>query len=113
MFLLRTALLIPFFYVTFLAAQGLNDWQIITYMNDVTGVVSLENHIWAGTSGGVYRFYEPDNKPERFTNLAGLASLKITAIITDQQYGRIIAGSSDGIINLCPVEWWNGMLITC
>lgn len=87
-----------------LFSQGLHDWQVITYMNDVTGLTAVSNEVWVGTTGGVYRFDPSANTVDRFTNLDGLASLKISAVVPDMKYGRILAGSTDGIIHVCPVS---------
>jgi ligand-binding sensor domain-containing protein len=95
--------LLLFALAPLISAQGIHDWQVITYMNDVTGLAVLSNEVWVGTTGGVYRYDATENTVDRFTNLDGLASLKISTVTSDMKYGRILAGSSDGIIHVCPV----------
>ncbi len=104
----RNIILFCFIWSPILFGQGLNDWQVMTYMNDVTGVAHMGNNVWVGTTGGVYRINEEDNIIDRFTNLDGLASLKISALSADNKYQRIIAGTEDGIIHICSVadEVW-------
>jgi ligand-binding sensor domain-containing protein len=81
-----------------LFAQGLQDWQTITYMNDVTDMASANEECWVSTTGGVYNLNISDNTIETFTNIDGLGSLDLTSVDTDN-YGTVIAGSRDGLIN--------------
>jgi len=85
--------------VSLLNAQGLHDWKTITYMNDITDLLFADEQIWASTTGGVYRFNIADSTSVLYTNIDGLGSLDMRSLEEDQ-YGHLIAGSSDGTINL-------------
>ena len=76
----------------------MHDWQVITYMNDVTDMVRENDDIWVATSGGAYRFDSADSSATTFTNLDGLGSLNLSALTIDH-YDRVIAGCADGTIN--------------
>jgi len=95
---LRLVLLILIF-VNLVIAQGLHDWKTITYMNDITDLLFTDDQIWASTSGGVYRFDSADSLSVLYTNIDGLGSLDLRSLEEDH-YGQMIAGSSDGTINL-------------
>jgi ligand-binding sensor domain-containing protein len=81
-----------------LYAQNLQDWRTITYMNDVTDMVYANGEIWVSTTGGAYQFNIEDSTYKTFTNIEGLGSLDLSSIDTDD-YGTVIAGSRDGLIN--------------
>jgi ligand-binding sensor domain-containing protein len=90
-------------FIESLYSQGLQDWQVVTYMNDITDIVYIDQQIWAGTSGGAYRFNTADSTWQRYTNLDGLKSLEIKAV-TVSAYGDILFGCQDGLINLYHPE---------
>jgi ligand-binding sensor domain-containing protein len=79
-------------------AQDLHDWQVITYMNDITDLEYFNHEIWAGSSGGVYRFNPADSTWQIYNNLDGLKSLDITAVTIDH-YGDLLFTCRDGVIN--------------
>jgi len=79
-------------------AQGLNDWQTITYMNNITDMVYSDDEIWVSTTGGVYKFMPEDSTYQSFTNIEGLGSVDLTSIDTDR-YGGVLASSRGGQIN--------------
>ena len=82
-----------------LLAQGLHDWQVFTYLNDVRDVEYHDQEIWVGSSGGVYRFNPADSTWQKYSNLDGLKSLDITAVAADQS-GNLLFAGRDGIINV-------------
>ena len=84
-----------------ISAQGISDWEVITYMNDISAIAETETGLWIGTSGGIYRFDLQDSTTRKYNNLDGLASLQITSLVKDKR-NNLIAGSADGIIN---VRW--------
>jgi len=88
-----------FFLVQALFAQGLHDWRVISYMNDVRDVEFYLGAIWVSSSGGVYRFEPSDSSHIKYTNIDGLACLDLTSLVQDN-YGNLLAGSKDGIICL-------------
>jgi hypothetical protein len=56
-------------------AQGMHDWQTITYMNDITDMVINRNEIWVSSTGGVYKFLPEDSTYQAFSNIEGLGSI--------------------------------------
>jgi|GEM_PF-1438465 len=99
---------------TLIFAQTVSDWQTVTNMNDVSGIVDAAGGIWAVSDGGMFfidslSLHKFDNStdPEqqyqqlakRFTNLEGLRAMQLTAIARDQ-HGRLILGSNNGIIQI-------------
>lgn len=85
-------------FVVNLAAQGSNDWHTITYMNNITDVIPIEDNIWVATTGGVYIFDPLDSVSTAYTNIDGLGSVDLTSIEKDT-YGTVITAARDGIIN--------------
>ena len=81
-----------------LNAQGMSDWQTITYMNDVTDMLIINNDIWVSTSGGVYQFDSADSTYQAYTNVDGLGSLNLSCIEKDL-YNHVLVGSVDGVIS--------------
>ncbi len=86
-------------YSSTLIAQGLQDWQTITYMNNVTDMLYSDGSIWVSTTGGGYKFNIRDSSAIKYTNIDGLGSLDLSSIEKDQ-YNHIIAASGDGTINM-------------
>jgi ligand-binding sensor domain-containing protein len=82
-----------------ISAQSLSDWEIITYMNDISSITESEGFLWTGNSGGIYRYNFSDNTIRKFNNLDGLASLEISSVTKDKR-SNLIAGSYDGIIHI-------------
>ncbi len=79
--------------------QDLHDWQVKSYMNDITGIEYAGGKIWASTTGGVLSFDVQDSSYRSYTNIDGLSSLKLTCVVKDT-YERLVFGSADGQINL-------------
>jgi ligand-binding sensor domain-containing protein len=82
-----------------LSAQNLQDWDVYTYMNDITDLAFFDSYVWIASGGGIYRFNPADSTHRKYTNLNGLASLKITALETNQD-NYLLAGTSNGIIHM-------------
>jgi len=94
--------------VPILFAQGLQDWETITYMNDVTDMLYSEGIMWVSTSGGVYKYTIQDSNAVKYTNIDGLGSLDLSSIEKDQ-YNHIITASRNGSISIYfeSVDSWN------
>lgn len=82
-----------------ISAQNLSDWEIITYMNDISSMTESDDGLWVGNSGGIYRFDLSDSSITKYNNLDGLASLAISSLTKDKR-NNLIAGSEDGIIHM-------------
>ncbi len=100
--------------ISVIFAQTASDWQTVTNMNDVSGIVDAGDGIWAVSDGGMFfidslSLHKFDNSTDseqqyqqfvkRFTNLEGLRAMQLTAIVRDQ-YGRLILGSTNGILQI-------------
>lgn len=87
------------------ASAQVGTWQTHTDMKLVRDIVAGETGIWAATSGGVFRV-SANNEYTRYTNVDGLSDIDYTAVAIDEQ-GRVIAGSSVGMINVfVPEDGW-------
>ena len=102
---LLTLIYLPLFFIF---GQNNNDWTTHSYMNDVKDVVYYENHIWAATTGGAYKFNIEDSTFQKYTNVDGLESLNLSTVTVDN-YGNIIFGSVDGSISVFSTQYsiWN------
>ncbi len=89
--------------VSVISAQGLSDWEIITYMNDVSAIAETDDGLWVGNSGGIYRLQLSDSSIRKYNNLDGLASLQISCLARDKR-NNLISGTSDGILHVKSAE---------
>ncbi len=80
-----------------LFAQDVGDWQTLTYMNNINGLISDGNRIWAVSDGGLFSYNVDTREIKKFTNLNGLRSIQLTNITKDS-YHQIILGGQRGII---------------
>lgn len=83
--------------------KNLQDWQVISYMNNITGLISSGNLLWVSTTGGAYSFNILDSTFVRYTNVEGLGSIKLTSLASDQ-YRNIYFGSTDGILSVYNID---------
>lgn len=90
---------ILFFPLFFVFGQGIQDWETLSYMNDVKDVLYIDSQIWVATTGGAYSFNIADSSAEIYTNIDGLSSMDLSALTADK-YGNIIFGASDGNISI-------------
>jgi ligand-binding sensor domain-containing protein len=92
-------ILVVFVLATILPAQNFQDWQIYTQMNNIADIEVFDNRIWAASDGGIYSYQPDDGTHRKYSNLDGLASLKVTAL-ESRNPDLIIAGTADGILHL-------------
>jgi ligand-binding sensor domain-containing protein len=95
---MRLYYLLPFL-ITLALSRTLHDWQVISYMNDITAVQSTDDRLWVGTTGGAYTFYITDSTCVRYTNADGLGSLNLTSLAIDT-YDNIYFGGKEGILTV-------------
>lgn len=87
------------------ATAQVGTWHTYTDMKLVRDVVAGTDGHWAATSGGVFHL-QADGSFVRYTNVDGLSVIDYTAIAVDGE-GRVVAGSSSGMINVyLPGSGW-------
>ena len=88
------------------ATAQVGTWHTYTDMKQVRDVVTATDGYWAATSGGVFHLL-PDGSFARYTNVDGLSVIDYAAIAVDEK-GRVIAGSTSGMINIYvpDVGWY-------
>ncbi len=90
------ALLAAFFSSSLLAQTSWKTFASISSASSV--VVSTSGEIWVATSGGLYRFNPSTTQTQIFTNLDGLADIRLTALENDESRNALWIGTEDGII---------------
>jgi ligand-binding sensor domain-containing protein len=88
-----------FFLFPCLLYAKVGDWKNYTNMKDVRSVIATGSSLWAGTSGGVFRFSPSDSLFQKFTNSEGLSGNDVTAIGSDPS-GAIWIGESSGQVDV-------------
>lgn len=88
------------------ATAQVGTWHTYTDMKLVRDVVAGTDGSWAASSGGVFHLLS-DGRFTRYTNVDGLSAIDYTAIAVDDE-GRVVAGSSNGMINvfLPGIGWY-------
>ena len=91
--------------ITSAATAQVGTWHTYTDMKLVRDVVAGTDGHWAATSGGVFHQLS-DGSFVRYTNVDGLSVIDYTAIAVDGD-GRVVAGSSSGMVNVyVPGSGW-------
>lgn len=83
--------------------QQLGKWRTFTDTRNAISLISVDDRVWAATSGGVLAYDTADSSFQTFTNAEGLHSNNVTAIAFDRN-GKIWAALSNGFINLIEPE---------
>jgi len=97
MFKLSWLALFATFFSSSLSAQ--TSWKTFASLSSATSVaVSSNGDVWVGTSGGLYRFNPTTNQTETFTNIDGLADIRLTSLHYDALRNALWIGTEDGII---------------
>jgi ligand-binding sensor domain-containing protein len=86
----------------------LDNWKAYTSLIDVGSVsVDKNGNIWAGTSGGAFK-YNPVNKNyEEFRNINAFLSNQITKIAVNPATDEIYAGTYEGYLEIFKNGKWN------
>ena len=75
------------------------DWTAFPSYNSVQAVAAGPEAIWAGVSGGVFRYDLASGEITRYTVVDGLNGSTLTALAVDAARGAVWAGYSDGVLN--------------
>ncbi|MEW5799363.1 MAG: two-component regulator propeller domain-containing protein [Bacteroidota bacterium] len=78
---------------------GIGEWKSYTDMKSVRSIATDGTVLWAGTSGGIFRFDPADSSYQKFTNAEGLTTNDVTAIVVDS-YGNVWVGQQNGFIDI-------------
>jgi ligand-binding sensor domain-containing protein len=78
---------------------GQTSWKTFASLSSASSVaVTGSGDVWVATSGGLYRFNPNTNQTETFTNLQGLADIRLTSLQLDASRNALWIGSLDGVI---------------
>jgi ligand-binding sensor domain-containing protein len=103
MFKLSWLALLATFFSSSLLAQ--TSWKTFASLSSATSVaVSTSGEIWVATGGGLYRFKPVTNQTETFTNIDGLADIRLTALEYDKNRNALWIGTEDGIITTFTIS---------
>jgi len=84
-------------------AQFNSDWQTITNLNEIKGLVASPDKIWAATTGGLFSRDLTSGQTDIFTNTEGLKSVRLNAIERDSGE-NIIVGGDNGVLEIYNVS---------
>jgi ligand-binding sensor domain-containing protein len=94
--------------VSVCSSKNLQDWQVFSYMNNITDIISKENTMWVSTTGGAYAYNTIDSTCIKFTTVEGLGSLNLSSLAADR-YDNIYFGAQQGLLtvyNKVTNHWW-------
>ena len=74
-------------------------WEVHTSFRETTAITALDDAIWAGTSGGVYRYDLATGEKSRYTVAEGLHGVSVTSIAFDEQNDVLWVGYADGVLD--------------
>jgi ligand-binding sensor domain-containing protein len=84
-------------------------WTTHTDKSEIRDIAVSGQDVWAATGGGVFVLKNAGTSGQTFasyTNIDGLASIDMRAIAVDGS-GRVLAGSSDGYLNIFEAGAWS------
>lgn len=78
---------------------GQTSWRSFASLLSASSVaVAGSGDVWVATGGGLYRFNPNTNQTETFTNLEGLADIRLTSLQLDASRNALWIGSLNGVI---------------
>ena len=89
-----------------LFAQGLHDWELKSYMNDITDIEYSNGKLWVASTGGAFSYNLSDSSISKFTNIDGLGSIDLTSIAVKNE-NTLVFGSATGLLNIYDIETQN------
>jgi ligand-binding sensor domain-containing protein len=95
----QLGILFVFLLSIFSNAQQASNWINYTNMQTVQALASVNNNIWAATSGGAFSYTPSNNSFKTLHRTDGLQGINLTAITVDS-YGKIWFGSLEGVIDV-------------
>ena len=84
---------------TAVAQPSAANWTAFPSYNSVQAVAAGPEAIWAGVSGGVFRYDIASGEITRYTVVDGLNGSTLTALAVDPERGTVWAGYTDGVLN--------------
>ncbi len=98
---MKLSIIISFMVIYFplCFSQQPTDWKTYTDMKDVADLVSVQNKIWAATSGGAFSYDMSNTSYKTFHKTDGMQGVILTAVTVDNQ-GKIWFGSNQGVIDV-------------
>jgi len=76
------SILLLIFVIT-LQGQNISSWQNHTNMQNISALIVNGNEIWAGSKGGVFRYFPADSLFQKLTKSEGLSGQTITSLAID------------------------------
>lgn len=80
-------------------AAGIGTWSSFTSMDEVRGVVRVDDRYWSATRGGLFSWDPAGDRFAKYTNAEGLLTNDLTATIADVR-GNIWTGAADGLVHV-------------
>ena len=85
------------------AGSGRAQWNAHTSLRDVRALAPAADAMWAGSSGGVFRYDSSTGEIARYTAAEGLHDVQTRTISYDAQRDVVWAGYADGVIDRLDV----------
>ncbi len=77
--------------LTIAVSAKAEDWQMMTDSRNVRDIVSLDNHLWLATEGGLVEYSPLSNHFRTFTTLDGLGGVGVSRLEPDASGGLWVA----------------------
>ena len=74
-------------------------WEVHTSFRETSSITASDDAIWAGTSGGVYRYDLATGEKSRYTVAEGLHGVSVTAVAYDDQNDVLWVGYANGVLD--------------
>ncbi|MFN3560400.1 MAG: hypothetical protein ACK4XM_00650 [Chloroherpetonaceae bacterium] len=103
------------FFLSCLSLLAQVSWRTFASISSASSVaVTAGGDIWVATSGGLYRFNPITTQTETFTNIDGLADIRLTSLAFDSRSNALWIGTDAGVItnlNLTNMQFTNSFAI--
>ncbi|MCS6990075.1 MAG: hypothetical protein NZM06_11225 [Chloroherpetonaceae bacterium] len=79
---------------------GQISWKTYASLSSATSVaVGRDGAVWVATSGGLYRYDRAANQAQTFTNIEGLADIRLSAMLYDERRNELWLGAAEGALS--------------
>lgn len=97
--MLKAALLASLAVAFASALWGQTSWKTYASLSSATSLaIGRDGAVWVATSGGLYRYQPATNQTRSFTNIEGLADIRLTATLYDATRDELWLGAADGAL---------------